>query len=101
MMHNVTANHAPKISAAALAAATTRLAGAVVLFVEDMTTGPAVYRARLEVFETVDGDQLGADDGTILVLVQPGAAADLIAEHGTAGRAAAAVNRQLRAEWSA
>jgi predicted nucleic acid-binding protein len=101
MMHNVTANHAPKISAAALAAATTRLAGAVVLFVEDMTTGPAVYRARLEVFETVDGDQLGADDGTIVVLADRARVDALLSEHGTPGRAAAALTRQLRAEWTA
>lgn len=93
----MTANPTPRISAAVLRDAATRLAGAVVLFVEDMTVGPAVYRARLAAFETIDGDDLGADDGTIVVLVQPGAARDLIEQHGTPGRAAAAVNRELRA----
>jgi len=93
----VTATRTPKISAAALAAAATRLLGTVVLDVADMTTAPAVYRARLEMFETIDGDELGADDGTLIVLVQPGAAADLIALYGTPGAAAAAVNRELRA----
>ena len=92
----MTANPTPRISAAAIADAATRLAGAVVLFVEDMTTGPAVYRARLEAFETIDGEPLGDDDGTIVVLVQPGAARDLIDAHGTPGRAAAAINRELR-----
>jgi hypothetical protein len=93
----VTANPAPRISAAALAAAATRLLGTVVLDVADLTVGPAVYRARLEMFETIDGDELGADDGTLLVLVLPGTARDLIDEHGTPGAAAAVLNRQLRA----
>lgn len=93
----MTANRTPRISAAALAAAATRLLGTVVLDLADLTVGPAVYRARLAVFETIDGEDLGADDGTLVVLVQPGRAADLIAEHGSAGRAAAALNRDLRA----
>jgi hypothetical protein len=56
-----------------------------------------VYLPRLEAFATIDGDDLGADDATLIVLVQPGTARDLIAEHGTAGAAAAALNRELRA----
>jgi hypothetical protein len=99
----VTANlTAPKISAATLTAAATRLLGTVVLDVADLTVGPARYLPRLEAFAVIDGDEvIGEDDGTLLVLVLPGAARDLIDEHGTAGRAAAALNRQLRAEWSA
>jgi hypothetical protein len=93
----VTANPAPRISASVLRDAATRLAGAVVLFVEDLTVGAAVYRARLEAFQTIDGEDLGPDDGTIVVLVHPGAARDLIDEYGTPGAAAAALNRQLRA----
>jgi hypothetical protein len=98
----VTATHIPRISAAALAAAATRLLGTVVLDVADMTTAPARYLPRLEAFAAIDSDEeLGADDATLIVLVQPGAARDLIDEYGTAGRAAAALNRQLRTEWTA
>jgi hypothetical protein len=97
----VTATHLPRISAAALAAAATRLAGAVVLFLEDSTVGAAIYRPRLDAFQSIEGDDVWADDGTIVVLVQPGDAADLIRDHGTPGRAADARNRELRAEWSA
>jgi hypothetical protein len=97
----VTATRNPRISAAALAAAATRLLGTVVLDVADLTTAPAVYLPRLEAFASIDGDELGADDGTLIVLVQPGEAAELIARHGTAGAAAAAVNRDLRLAWSA
>lgn len=87
----------PRVTAAALAAAATRLAGAVVLDLADLTVGPARYEARLDLFRTLDGDDLGADDGTLVVLVLPGTAGDLIAEHGGAGAAAAAVTRELRA----
>jgi len=93
----VTATHTPRISAADLVAAATRLAGAVVLDLATMTTTPARYLARLDMFETIDGEELGPDDGTLIVLVFPGTARDLIDEHGTPGRAAAAVNRELRA----
>lgn len=87
----------PRITAATIVAAATRLAGTVVLDLADLTVGPARYLARLEVFAEIDGDDtLGDDDGTLIVLVQPGTAADLIAEHGTAGRAAIAVTRELR-----
>ena len=93
----MTATHRPRISARDLVAAAARLAGTVVLDVADMTTRPAVYRARLDAFESIDGDELGADDGTLVVLVQPGTARDLIEQHGGPGAAAVAVNRELRA----
>jgi hypothetical protein len=94
---HVTANPRPRIAARDLVAAGARLFGTIVLDVADLTTQPAVYRARLELFETIDGDELGTDDGTLIVLVQPGTAADLIREHGSAGAAAAHLNRTLRA----
>lgn len=87
----------PRVTAAALAAAATRLAGAVVLDLADLSVGPARYEARLDLFRTLDGDDLGVDDGTLVVLVLPGTAGDLIAQHGGAGAAAAAVTRELRA----
>jgi len=93
----------PRVTAATLAAAATRLAGTVVLDLADLTVGPATYLPRLEAFAEI-GDPteiLGDDDGTLVVLVQPGVARDLIAEHGTPGRAAAVVNRELRSVWSA
>lgn len=91
----------PRITAATLAAAATRLAGTVVLDVADQLSQPAIYLPRLEAFAMIDDadELLGDDDGTLIVLVQPGAARDLIAEHGTPGRAAAAVNRALAAEY--
>lgn len=86
-----------RIPAAAVASAATRLFGTLVLDVADMTVGPAVYKPRLAAFETMEGDLLGDDDGTLIVLVQPGEVADLIDTHGSAGRAAAALARELRA----
>lgn len=97
----MTQTPAPKVTAATLAAAATRLAGTVVLDLADYTTGPALYLARLEAFQTIEGEDLGADDGTLIPLLLPGTARDLITEHGTPGKAATALNRQLRAEWSA
>lgn len=96
---NTSRSTRPRITAADLVAAATRLAGAVVLDLADLTVGPARYLARLAAFAVINGDddeRLGDDDGTLVVLVQPGTAGDLIAEHGTAGRAAAALTRELR-----
>jgi hypothetical protein len=89
----------PRITAADLAAAATRLAGAVVLDLADLTVGPARYLPRLEAFAAIDDAEelLGDDDGTLVVLVRPGSARDLIEQHGTPGRAAEAVTRELRA----
>jgi hypothetical protein len=89
----------PRVTAAIIAAAATRLAGTVVLDLADLTVGPALYLPRLDAFASIeDADELlGDDDGTLIVLVLPGAARDLIDEHGTPGRAAEAVNRELRA----
>lgn len=97
----MTSSPLPRISAAAIAAAATRLAGTVVIDLADRLVGPAVYRSRLEAFETIDGDRLGADDGSLIVLVAPGRAAELVAQHGTPGRAAAAMNRELAPELRA
>jgi hypothetical protein len=95
----VTANRTPRprISASDLVAAAARLLGTIVLDVADLTTRPAVYRARLEAFETIDGEELGADDGTLIDLLDGRPARDVIELHGTPGRAAAALNRELRA----
>lgn len=93
--------HAPKISAATLAAAATRLLGTVILDLADLTTGPALYQPRLGAFATIDGEELGEDDGSLIPLIEPGEARELIAEHGTPGRAAAALNARLRSEWAA
>jgi hypothetical protein len=98
----VTATNRPRISAAVLAAAATRLAGTVILDVADMTTAPARYLPRLEAFAAIDGDEvLGDDDGTLIDLLDGVPARDLIDEYGTAGRAAAALNARVRQAWSA
>lgn len=90
--------HATRITAAVIAEAATRLAGAVVQFVEDATIGAALYKPRMEAFLAIDGEtELGEDDGTIIVLLPPGRAYDLLQEHGTPGRAAAAATAELRA----
>jgi hypothetical protein len=94
------ASHAPRISAAVLREAASRLLGAVVQFVEDSTVGPAVYVPRLAAWQTIDGQPLGEDDGTIVVLSPPGEPMDLLREH-SAGEAAKVVNARLREEWSA
>jgi hypothetical protein len=92
------ANPAPRISAAVLTDAATRLLGTVLLDLADLTVGPARYLPRLEQFVAINGDEvIGDDDATLIVLVQPGTARDLIDEHGSAGRAAAVLNRELRA----
>jgi hypothetical protein len=88
---------APRITAADLTAAAARLLGTVVLDLADRTVGPALYAPRLEAFRTLEGDELGDDDGSLVVLVTPGEVRELIAEHGTAGRAAVALTRELRA----
>jgi hypothetical protein len=96
----VTATHTrPRVSARDLAAAAARLLGTVVLDLADLTARPAVYLPRLAAFAViVDGDEvISEDDGTLIVLVQPGTADALITEHGTAGAAVAALNRDLRA----
>jgi hypothetical protein len=99
---HVTANRIrPRISASDLVAAAARLFGTVVLDVADLTTCPAVYLPRLEAFATIDGDELGADDGTLIDLLDGVPARDLIAEYGTAGKAAAALNARVRQAWAA
>lgn len=94
------ASHAPKITAAVLRDAATRLLGAVVQFVEDSTVGPAVFVPRLQMWQTLDGQELGADDGTIVVLVPPGEPMDLLRAL-PAGEAVMIINSRLRAEWAA
>jgi hypothetical protein len=96
----MTDSPAPKVPAAVLKDAATRLLGAVVQFVEDATVGPAVYVPRLAAWQIIKGEELGADDGTIVVLVPPGEPMDLLRER-TAGEAVREVNARLRAEWSA
>jgi hypothetical protein len=93
--------NAPRITAADLKDAATRLAGTVVAFIEDNTTGTAVYKPRLEAWVNLDGDDLGTDDGTILDLLNGVPAREVIAEHGGAGRAAQALNARIRREWGA
>lgn len=90
-------SNSPRITAADIAAAAARLFGTVVLDLADRTVGPALYVARLEAFTDLEGGELGDDDGSLVVLVEPGTARDLIAEHGTAGRAAQALTREHRA----
>jgi hypothetical protein len=92
----MTANNRPRIPAAALAAAATRLFGTIVLDLADLTCGPAVYLPRLEAFATIDGEELGADDGTLIVLADRDRIDALLADHGTPGKAAAALTAELR-----
>ena len=90
--------HAPKITAEHIKQAATRLTGCLVY---DLATGevlPARYDRRAETFADLDGVELGPDDGTLVVLVHPGTAGDLIAEHGRPCDAASAVAKALRAE---
>jgi hypothetical protein len=91
----------PRITAADLAGAATRLLGTVVLDLADLVVGPAVYVPRLQAFASIEDTErvlASVEDDSIVVLVLPGTARDLIEEHGTPGRAADAVNRRLRAE---
>lgn len=95
--------NAPRVTAADLRDASTRLLGTVILDVAGVVSGPAVYSARLAAFVSItDTEQvLAEDDGTVIDLLSGIPARDLITEHGTPGRAAAAVNAELRREWSA
>lgn len=90
--------HAPtktRTTAADVKAAATRLAGVVVLDVADLSVLPALYDAKAGTFHTLDGELLGEDDGTLIVLGgRP--AMDLVDEYGTAGRAAEALTREAR-----
>ncbi len=93
----------PRITAADLRSAATRLLGTVVLDVAGVVSGPAVYVPRLGAFASIEAtdEVLGEDDGTLIDLLDGVPAREWIAEHGSAAAAAAAVNRALRAEWSA
>ena len=93
----------PRVTAADVTAAAGRLLGTLVLDLATMTVGPATYLPRLEAFATIEatrdaGADLGPDDGSLIVLVQPGTVRELIEEHGTPGRAAQALTRRLRTE---
>lgn len=91
----------PKVTAAAVAAACARLAGTLVLDLADGLVGPAIYKERLAAFETIDGEHLGEDDGSLINLLERGVTArDLVEEHGTPGKAAAALTKRLRAEFA-
>jgi hypothetical protein len=89
--------HAPRVYASAITAAALRIAGTIVLDLADLTCGPALYDARLSAFRTLDGDDLGDDDGTLIVLVTPGTVDELLRQHGSAGAAAAVLTEQARA----
>jgi len=94
---------APRVTAADLRSAATRLFGTVVLDLAGVVSGPAVYVPRLAVFASITStdEVLGEDDGTLIDLLSGVPARELIAEHGSAAAAAAAVNRDLRTAWSA
>jgi hypothetical protein len=81
-------SRAPRVTAAAVTAAAARLFGTVVLDLADLIAGPALFDARLGMFRTLDGDDLGEDDGSLIVLATPGTVDALIAEHGSAAAAA-------------
>lgn len=86
----------PRVTAAAVASAAARLFGTVVLDLADMAAGPALYDARLGVFRTLDGDDLGDDDGSLIVLVTPGEVDALVADLGSAAAAARALTADAR-----
>lgn len=92
----MTATNRPRIAARDLVAAGARLFGTIVLDLADLTIGPAVYRARLAAFETIDNEPLGDDDGSLIVLADRARIDALLSEHGTPGRAAAALTAELR-----
>lgn len=93
---------APRVTAADLKAAATRLLGTVILDIAGVVTGPAVYLPRLAAFAAIEdtAEVLGDDDGTLIDLLAGIPARELIDQYGTAGRAAAVVNARLRAEWA-
>jgi hypothetical protein len=99
----MSASSAPRVTAADLRSAATRLLGTVVLDLAGVVSGPAVFVPRLAAFASITStdELLGDDDGTLIDLLSGVPAREVIAEHGSAGAAAAAVNRALRAEWSA
>jgi hypothetical protein len=86
----------PRVTATAVASAAARLFGTVVLDLADMMVGPALYDARLGVFRTLDGDDLGDDDGSLIVLVTPGEVDTLVADLGSPAAAARALTAEAR-----
>jgi hypothetical protein len=86
----------PRVTAATVTAAAARLFGTIVLDLADMMVGPALYDARLNMFRTLDGDDLGDDDGTLIVLVTPGEVDTLLADLGSAAAAARALTALVR-----
>jgi hypothetical protein len=93
----------PKVTAADLKAAATRLLGTVIHDIAGVVSGPAVYVPRLEAFAAIEDTTavLADDDGSVIDVLNGVPAREVIALHGTAGRAAAAVNAELRRTWSA
>jgi hypothetical protein len=93
----------PRITAADIKAAAVRLAGTVILDVAGVVSGPAVYSARLAAFVSIDNTDavLADDDGSVIDLLAGIPARELVAEHGTPGKAAQAVNARIKREWGA
>jgi hypothetical protein len=86
----------PRVTATTVTAAAARLFGTIVLDLADMMVGPALYDARLNLFRTLDGDDLGDDDGSLIVLVTPGEVDTLVTDLGSAAAAARVLTAQAQ-----
>ena len=89
----MTAPIAPRITAADLKAATTRLRAVLVLDVADLSIAPALLRGG--VFETLEGELLGEDDGSLIVLADREQVDAYLERAGRAGEAAKLATREL------
>lgn len=91
----------PRVTAADIKAAATRLFGTVVHDIAGVVSGPAVFAPRLAAFVTIENTEevLADDDGSVIDLLGGIPARELVAEHGTPGKAAQAINARIKREW--
>lgn len=87
---------APTVTAATVKAAASRLRGVVVLDVADLSILPAVYDPRAGLFTDLDGEVLGEDDGTLIVLLTRDELDELLERNGLPGEAAKVATRTIR-----
>ena len=89
------ATKAPRITAADVRGALSRLRGVIILDVADLSVAPALFDPRAGEFHDLAGNPLGPDDGSLIVLVDHDQAAEVLEAAGRPCDAAAILSRQV------
>lgn len=85
----------PRITAADVKGIVSRLRGVLALDVADLTITPALYDPKAGEFHDLEGNPLGPDDGSLIVLVDHDQAAAILEQTGRPCDAAVALSRQI------